>query len=106
MPLSEPFQLVVQSFRAYAKNFGSPSLVAPGELDGSKDHLLFHVFQRRSEADLEESSVLASSDTKFLRQVVFADGVSLADDRGPLDHVAELADVAGPGMSTERCKAL
>jgi len=76
---------------------GGFGFVAAVAVEGVVDGLHFQITKRdgAGDADLRQRAAAAG---EALRQVIGADGRMIAEDRGVLDDVSQLADVAGPGV--------
>src|SRR6266849_5416628 len=97
-------ELVVQRLQADAEHVGGAGLVVAVGREGLEDQGLLGVLQAR--ADPEGDAIgpvrrLGHPQGGLRRDVLGQDRVALADDDGPLERVAQLADVAVPRLREE-----
>src|SRR5215469_7061168 len=105
MAVTEAFEFIVEGLGADAEDFGGAGLVAGGELNRARDHLLLDVLERTAQRDLDEAAVAAAAGAEVVGQVGLPDGMALAHYKRSLDNVAQLAHVARPRMRRQRLHA-
>src|SRR5260370_20137602 len=93
----------MQRFQTYVEQLGSPGLVVARLIQCAKNHLAFHLSQRRSHG--EGDCVLSAKSLPLIegigREVMPFDLLSRANYHRALHNVAQLAYVSGPRMKSQ-----
>src|SRR5580765_1950718 len=99
------FKLVMQRLQADAENLGGAGLVITGRLQSFQDELFLGLFHGRAYAQMDGVGVM-NRGTNILAesggQVLGLDQAAFTNDDGALQSIAQLTDVAGPGIALEK----
>src|SRR5262249_41003752 len=97
-------QLVVQRLQADSENLGGAGLVVARRLQGFQDQLLLCFLDGRAHAQMygvgivhHRTNILSEAGWQMLR----LDQTALAYDDSALESVAQLAHIAGPGITVK-----
>src|SRR5581483_4304360 len=89
------FDLTVERRAAQAQELGGVGNAAAGALQSFVDQLAL------PEVDAERFKLVAGTAGVAEAKIIGQDDVALTHDDGTVDHVAELADIAGPRVAEE-----
>ena len=96
----------MKGFQTYSENFRGPGLIVAGRLQGLQDEHFFGFFDGRANPKADSVRVVGRGPQRGLtesrRQMLGFDHTPVTHNHGALERVAQLTNVAWPGIIVEQ----